>query len=364
MFRQLRSKLRKSHVRTSFHLNIGAKRTLNEPSQFKGNVYPTWGNGSSRNYSELKRETPDFKYCVDLLRKNDKKKYMAGLLLPKNLQKPYFTLYAFNVETAIIRDSVRGNEQAGRLRLQWWRSAIDAIYAADNGRIPKHPVIQLLQESIQEHNLTRRWLDRVIDARESDIINTEPPSSMAAVEKYAEHTMGSILYLCLESIGIRDDTADHVASHVGKTIGISTLLFAVPHLSASGYVSLPVSEMAQNGLTADQVLSYASARAARNQNFPQEKLDRLGEIEEALTGTVFTVACAAHDHLHHARELMPSLPKPAVQVFLPVTAAAQYLDELEKNQFHVFNPHLTQPNSLLDVKLQLLLLQNRLMKRF
>lgn len=52
------------------------------------------------------------------------------------------------------------------------------------------------------------------------------------MESYSENTASALLYLQLESLGIKDVNADHAISHVGKMIGISTFLRALPfHLS-------------------------------------------------------------------------------------------------------------------------------------
>lgn len=52
------------------------------------------------------------------------------------------------------------------------------------------------------------------------------------MESYSENTASALLYLQLESLGIKDVNADHAISHVGKMVGISTFLRALPfHLS-------------------------------------------------------------------------------------------------------------------------------------
>jgi len=51
-------------------------------------------------------------------------------------------LRAFNVETALVADSVREGALA-QIRMQWWRDAADSVF----GPKPQpHPVIQALRE--------------------------------------------------------------------------------------------------------------------------------------------------------------------------------------------------------------------------
>lgn len=52
------------------------------------------------------------------------------------------------------------------------------------------------------------------------------------METYSENTQSSLLYLQLESLGVKDVNADHAISHIGKMIGISTFLRSLPfHVS-------------------------------------------------------------------------------------------------------------------------------------
>ena len=56
--------------------------------------------------------------------------------------------------------------------------------------------------------------------------------TISDMETYSENTASSLLYLQLESLGIKDVNADHAISHIGKMIGISTFLRSLPfHLS-------------------------------------------------------------------------------------------------------------------------------------
>lgn len=59
------------------------------------------------------------------------------------------------------------------------------------------------------------------------------------MEKYAENTASCLLYLQLESLNVRDVNADHIVSHIGKAIGISTLLRALPFHASQKRLILP-----------------------------------------------------------------------------------------------------------------------------
>ena len=60
-------------------------------------------------------------------------------------------------------------------------------------------------------------------------LNIDQPENLDDIEEYAELGHSSILYLLLESMGVRDDNSKIVASHVGCCSGIMTLLRAMPY---------------------------------------------------------------------------------------------------------------------------------------
>jgi NADH dehydrogenase [ubiquinone] 1 alpha subcomplex assembly factor 6 len=122
--------------------------------------------------------------------------------------------------------------------------------------------------------------------------------------------------------GIRNTDADHAASHLGKAIGITTLLKGTPYHASKRRSYLPVE------LCAEYKLS-------------QEALYR-GEVSEPLRDVALAIAAAARAHLQHARELTGKLPKGASQLFLQSVAAEEYLKALEKGNFNVLNPALAQ----------------------
>lgn len=58
-------------------------------------------------------------------------------------------------------------------------------------------------------------------------------ADMDELEEYAEHAHSSINYLTLELLGIKDDDAAYIASHIGVSFGICALLRGFSHHSAN-----------------------------------------------------------------------------------------------------------------------------------
>lgn len=129
---------------------------------------------------------------------------VCGLLMPSAAQKSYFAIRAFNVELASIKDghhlrARRADDTpaslALQMRMQWWRDALDEIY---HRTVPvsrktndlsvscwHNPVVRALFVANQQSNLTRRFLERLIDAREADL-HLNQFNTMEDVVAYAE----------------------------------------------------------------------------------------------------------------------------------------------------------------------------------
>ena len=187
--------------------------------------------------------------------------------MPSSAREAYFALRAFNVEIASIKDAgmlVAGRSRArtgqntdddgfgdstlaSRLRMQWWNDAIKGIYEdyyEPDSQDPllrslvssrKHnPTLRSLGRAIKTHGLTHRFLKRIIDAREADL-DVSQYESLRDMARYGEDTVSNTLYLALESVDVRDEESELVASDVGVGLGVlrrcDRLAFASPRES-------------------------------------------------------------------------------------------------------------------------------------
>ncbi|KAG0588900.1 hypothetical protein KC19_2G276900 [Ceratodon purpureus] len=255
-----------------------------------------------------------FSYCVKQVRSNDYENYLCALHLPAGPRAAAFALRAFNIETAQAGDMKETN--LAMMRLAWWRDAVDGLYKK---KTLEHPVVQALGAVISENRLSKHWFTRLLEARMTDLDSTSP-LSIAEVERYAEDTASSLLYLTLEASGVRNTSADHAASHIGKTAGMGLLLRASPYHGARRRSYIPLETAAKYGLA-------------------QEEMYR-GQNLEALANAVHEVASVANSHLDKARSLASTVPAPAIPVLLPAVPAGVLLQTLERVNFNVFDPKL------------------------
>ncbi|KAK9103210.1 hypothetical protein Sjap_020464 [Stephania japonica] len=265
-----------------------------------------------------------FSYCVHQVRSYDYHNYLCLLHLSPAMRKAAFAMHAFNVETSRAMD-VASDPQIGLMRLLWWQEAIDKIYAR---KVIEHPTAKALSSIVLEHKINKSWLKRSVEARIKDARREEDdiPQKTEELEKYAEDTMSTILYMTLQAGGIQSTTADHAASHVGKASGLLLLLRSLPyHASRSRQVSyIPTEVASKHGL----LVNYGGRT--------QVQMDS----REKLSDAVFEIASVANVHLQKARELAKTVPAESLSVLLPAVPAQIFLDSLERVQFDVFDPRL------------------------
>ncbi|KAK9845392.1 hypothetical protein WJX81_005412 [Elliptochloris bilobata] len=255
-------------------------------------------------------------YCVNQVRTYDYENFVWLIQLPKETRAAIMALRAFNIETALVADSVKEAALA-QIRMQWWRDAVDSIY----GPKPQpHPVIQTLKQVVGDQPATRYRLQRIVTAREADVCDRQPPASVAGLEAYGEDTAAQLLYLQMAVAGVRDSAADHACSHLGKAVAIATMLRGTTHHARRRQSYIPVDLCAKAGVS-------------------QEDIYR-GRPSDALSSAVYGVACVAKGHLDEARELRPKVPMEARPLLLPAAACGLYLDALQRAGFDPFAPAL------------------------
>ncbi len=233
----------------------------------------------------------------------DPDRYLCALFAAPHQRGALFALILFNAEIARVREVV-SEPMLGRIRLQWWREAIDGIY---RGQGRRHEVADPLAEAIRAHGLTRSYFERLIDARETDLEDA-PPESIAALEHYAEESAAPLVSLALEVAGAEASALTDVARHVGICWAFTGLMRALPHHAAQGRVMVPREVLAAVGLTAQDVVN--------------------GEERAKVARAVEQVSDLARQHSLEARVHRRALPRAAKRATLQAVLAGAYLRRL------------------------------------
>ncbi|MCL2384648.1 MAG: squalene/phytoene synthase family protein, partial [Alphaproteobacteria bacterium] len=192
----------------------------------------------------------DYAYCEDLLRRDDRDRWLASFFIPP-LQRPHIhALYAFSLEIARVRE-ITSEPLLGEIRLQWWRDAIDG---QDHTGAEANPVYAALLDTINRFSLPKHPLLELIDARLQDLYD-EPIEKTAALEKYAEATTASLFLLAMQILDPEAAvTGLGLAKHAGIAYSLTGLLRALPWHCARGQLFIPAEIFRKHGLEGQDIL--------------------------------------------------------------------------------------------------------------
>ena len=151
------------------------------------------------------------------VRRYDRDRFVTALFATPERREDLFTLYAFNIEIARIRETV-SEPMLGQIRLQWWRDNL-------TGRSVGHPVAEALGDLLARHHLPKPLFDRLIDARELDM-QDRPPESAQELASYVEDSAGGLCQLAALLLGGGDQESQEAAQLVGKAWGLLGLMRA------------------------------------------------------------------------------------------------------------------------------------------
>jgi NADH dehydrogenase [ubiquinone] 1 alpha subcomplex assembly factor 6 len=255
---------------------------------------------------------PCLSQCAGEVRRLDHDRFLCALFAPEAEREDLFALYAFNQEVARIREAV-SEPLIGQMRLQWWRDALDGIYAGD---APRHHVALGLADAVGRHDLSRAHFDRLIEARADDL-DDHAPRDTAALVAYAEETSATLTALSLEILGQRDGAVGEAGRNVGLAWALTGLLRSVPLHAGARRLYLPASLTREMGLDVAELFRRRSS--------------------PALAAVVCEIAQEARRYLAEARRLASTVPRQALPALLPATLADGYLKRLSRARFDPFD---------------------------
>ena len=260
--------------------------------------------------------TPALSSVGALARAADYDRYLSTVFAPAARREALFALIAFNHEIARIPEAV-SEPMLGRIRLQWWREVLDAVYAGEPAR--HHEVSVLLAEAIRACALDRAPFDALLEAREADL-DEEGPADLAALERYAAATGGSLTQLMVQACGADSGLALEAGRQVGTAWALIGTLRAAPHAAAQGRVTLPADLLTQAGIAADDM------QGGRG-------FERFATVAEP-------VARRAAESLATARQSRRAVPRPCLGVLLIARLADLYLARLRRAAWDPRDPRV------------------------
>ncbi len=261
----------------------------------------------------------DYAYCEDVLRRDDRDRWLASLFVPGALRPHFHALYAFSHEIARVREIV-SEPLLGEIRFQWWR---DALEGTGEAGAKANPVGAALLDTVARFRLPKAPLIELIDARLRDLYG-DPVDSSGTLESYTEATCANLFRLAARILDEEEVAADlGVASHAGIAYGITGLLRALPWHCARGQVFVPAEILRAQGADHDDLAS--------------------GRATPAVLAALAEMRALARAHLEIFDARLRSLPEQSRPAFLPVCLCEPYLRLMEKPGYDPFKTVIELP---------------------
>ncbi|KAK4530201.1 hypothetical protein CCYA_CCYA03G1058 [Cyanidiococcus yangmingshanensis] len=320
------------------HWSASAASDVNDAG-FVGLRFPAYSEPRFPSTDAAQRS--DYEFCLQQLRQSDYGNYLINLLHSSHDSRcAHASLFAFSVQLARIKDAVT-NEDMGRLRLSFFRDALQGIYDADHAMARVHgplqsPTLRALRETIQRFSLPVEPFNLLLSAREADLRYPQPETVHELV-KYAQAAHGScialharVLLATLEKPVEQEALAaiDLFATQIGTASGLAVLLRGAPHHAAKFQTYVPRDIMKACNVSVKELVSQkVSVSSNRKKAFQ-------------------SVAEMAEEYLNRARRESAAwkcVPRACRLAFLPAVLASAYLRRLRSSGYDVYDRRLQLP---------------------
>lgn len=262
-------------------------------------------------------------FCQDYVRRYDYDHYLCTMLAPLPVRRALMTIYAFNIELAMIRERV--NEQMlGEIRFQWWRDQIEGIYQQD---VRPEGVAGSLYDFIKSYAPSRSFFDSLIDSRSRDLsddlfVDTDDFST------YCIETTVPLIRLSLLSFADQcsknNNLDEDLIRHTAITWAATGLIRAIPVHMAQGRCMIPRSLLDRYETTPEQIFT--------------------GQEKPALRNIVKDLVKVTEEHLEKARSQVLTADPALFPAFLPLVLARFYIGNIKKADFDPFHIRVVYPN--------------------
>lgn len=241
------------------------------------------------------------------LRKYDRNRYLASLLMGDDVRTPISILYSFNAEISRIRDLI--NEPLpGEIRLQWWREVTAEAARADEASA--NPLALAINQTIDKYGINRTSFDGYCRSRIFDLYDDPMPDKLT-YEGYCGETASTLLQWTCQIIDSEaaKNTAD-ACGHSGIAQSVAGHLVLLPHHIARGQLYIPLEFIKTHELDRDRFLS--------------------GEDSDKTADILNLFVDYGEEHLAKARQEISNQPDHMRQVFLPLASTSRLFQRTRK----------------------------------
>lgn len=187
---------------------------------------------------------------MTIAREYDHDRYLLSLFTPHKFRPAIWVVLAFNYEISKTWEVV-SDHTIGLIRLQWWRDALDEIYA---GKAPrKHEVVEPLAEAIRAYDLPQDLFERLIAAREFDLQGTAP-ETLECFYNYCNATNTPLTQLILKITG--ETATESQIKNISVHYSAVGLVRAVPYMLENRRIMIPTEILEKNNISKQKLFDF------------------------------------------------------------------------------------------------------------
>ncbi len=259
--------------------------------------------------------SPD-EYCQQKTVQSGSSFYYSFLFLPPERRRAITALYAFCREVDDTVDEATDGSVA-RIKLAWWRTEVSKMYSGT----PTHPVMLALQPHIATYRLEERHLLAIVDGMEMDLDQSRY-LDYPGLQRYCWHVAGVVGILSASIFGYTNPQTLAYAEKLGLAFQLTNIIRDVGDDARKGRIYLPVNELQQFGVTANDLLKLQHS----------DKFEALMRFQAERAQAVYDEALA----------LLPKEDRRAQRPGLMMAAIYRtLLDEIQRDGFHVLNQRIS-----------------------
>ncbi len=236
--------------------------------------------------------TPD-QYCQDKAAASGSSFYNSFRFLPKDKRRAITALYAFCREVDDVVDEC-SDANVARTALNWWRNEVAAIY----GGKPTHPVCIALVPIVKQYNMAQEHLLEIIDGMEMDL-DQPRYADFKSLQLYCYRVASVVGLLTVEIFGYTDRQTLKYAHDLGIAFQLTNIIRDVGEDARRNRIYLPMDELQQFGVTADDILNSRESESfqklmafqiERARHFYRQALEHLPAVDRKAQRTGLIMA--------------------------------------------------------------------------